>query len=178
MIHDKVGNKAPYKVTLTKQPMIVPSNYLVEAIIPDATPGMINKYAMSDEQALLAKIRHNRLLDFFTGLICYSLQTHLRTTIPKLGQVETDELYIGIDKRGAHYALTVRAAGKNKKIGAAQIEQDIAVCASKFPKLIAHNLAAQLIADNRIALFELVQTKEGIRVSAEKHYKLVPSEDL
>lgn len=160
------------------QPRIVASKFLVEAIVPDATPGIISRYAMSDEQALLAKIRYNRLIDIFTGLTCYSLQNHLRTTVPELGQVETDELYIGIDKRGAHYVLTVQAKGASEKIGIVQIEQDFAVCASKFPGLIARPIAAQFMADDLIALFEFEQNKEDIRVSSEKHYKLVPHKEL
>jgi len=39
-------------------------------------------YALGDEQALLAKLRYNRLLDIFTGVVCYSLQNHLRTNVP------------------------------------------------------------------------------------------------
>src|SRR5439155_6389295 len=98
---------ARYKFVLTKQPHFLPSKLLVQTKIPDATPGVISKYAMTDEQALLAKVRYNRLIDIFTGITCYSLQNHLRTTIDEMGQVETDELYIGIDKRGAHYILPV-----------------------------------------------------------------------
>ena len=162
----------------TKTLSITASEFWGENIVPDVTPGMISRYALSDEQALLAKIRHNRLLDFFTGFICYSLQTHLKTTIPGIGQVETDELYIGIDRRGGHYVLTVQATGKNKKIRAAQIKQDMAVAAIRFPKLIAHHFVARFMEKNLIALFELEQTREGIRISSEKHYKLVPSENL
>ena len=55
---------------------------------------------MSDEQALLAKIRYNRLLDVFLGISAYSLQNHLRTTVLHIGQIEIDELYIGLDKHG------------------------------------------------------------------------------
>ncbi len=33
--------------------------------ILDATPGIIELYAFSDEQALLAKLRYNRLVDIF-----------------------------------------------------------------------------------------------------------------
>ncbi len=36
----------------------------------------------------------------FTGITCYSLQNHLRTSVPDIGQVETDELYVGVDKKG------------------------------------------------------------------------------
>jgi hypothetical protein len=172
------AGRARYKFVLATETAILPSKALVETKIPDATPGVISQYAMSDEQALLAKIRYNRFIDIFTSLTCYSLQNHLRTTVPGIGQVETDEVYIGLDKRGAHYVLTVQAKGKADKIGIVQIEQDLAMCAAKFPALVFRPIAAQLIDDDVIALFEFEETKEGIRVSAEKHYKLVPPEDL
>ena len=126
----------------------------------------------------MAKIRYNRLVDIFTGLTCYSLQNHLRTTVRNVGQVETDEIYIGIDKRGAHYILPVQAKGRTDKIGIVQIEQDFAVCATKFPKLICRPIAAQFMDDELIALFEFEETDEGLRVSSEKHYRLVRPEDL
>ena len=92
-------------------------------------------YALSDEQALLAKLRYNRLLDTFTGLTCYSLQNHLRTKVPNVGQVEVDEIYVGLDRKGAHYVLPIQAKGGNDQINIVQIEQDLAMCAAKFPAL-------------------------------------------
>lgn len=170
--------RAEYRFVLTARATIVPSRILVETKIPDATPGVIDEYALSDEQALLARLRYNRLVDIFTSLTCYSLQNHLRTTVPRMGQVETDEIYIGIDARGAHYVLPVEAKGRTGRIGAVQIEQNMAVCATKFPDLICRPIAAQSIDNDMIALFELVQTQEGIAVSSEKHYRLVHPEDL
>lgn len=102
---------------LTKFVNIIPAEGLVITKIPEATPGVIAKYALDDEQALLAKLRYNRLIDIFTGITCYSLQNHLRTTVSNLGQVETDEVYIGIDSRGAHYVLPVQAKGGRDKLG-------------------------------------------------------------
>jgi hypothetical protein len=66
---------------------VTPNEMLAETKVPDSTPGIIMKYALNDEQALLAKLRYNRLIDIFTGVACYSLQNHLRTTVPGLGQV-------------------------------------------------------------------------------------------
>jgi hypothetical protein len=170
--------RARYKLVLATISAIIPSDVLADTKIPDATPGVISKYALSDEQALLAKIRYNRLIDIFTGLTCYSLQNHLRTTAPGIGQVEMDEIYIGIDKRGAHYILPVQAKGGRERIGIVQIEQDLAVCAAKFPELICRPIAAQFVSNGLIALFECEQTQEGIRVTTEKHYRLVRPEDL
>jgi hypothetical protein len=172
------AGRSRYKFELSTQTAIVPSPMLAEAKVLDATPGVINKYALNDEQALLAKLRYNRLVDIFTGLTCYSLQNHLRTTVANIGQVETDEIYIGIDRRGAHYVLPVQAKGKNEKMGIVQIEQDLAICAAKFPNLICKPIAAQFMNTGAIALFELEQARNGIVVSAERHYRLVSADEL
>jgi hypothetical protein len=95
-----------------------------------------------------------------------------------MGQVETDEIYIGIDKRGAHYVIPVQAKGGTDKIGIVQIEQDLAVCETKFPGLICRSIAAQFMEEDLIALFECERTEDGIRVSTEKHYRLVDPDNL
>jgi hypothetical protein len=170
--------RSSYAFVATSLTTIVPSEILAETKIPDATPGVIAKYALSDEQALLAKLRYNRLIDIFTGVTCYSLQSHLRTTVPRMGQVETDEIYIGLDRRGAHYVFPVQAKGGKDKLGIVQIEQDFAICAAKFPSLICRPIAAQFMADNVIALFEFEKSGNSIALSIEKHYRLVPPEEM
>lgn len=170
--------QARYKFALASQPHVIPSAMLAETKIPDATPGVISRYALSDEQALLARLRYNRLIDIFTGITCYSLQSHLRTTVGGMGQVETDELYVGIDRRGAQYVIPVQAKGGSDRLGVIQVEQDFAMCAAKFPDLICRPIAAQFMDDCLIALFEFELCEDGIRVVAEKHYRLVSPESL
>lgn len=170
--------RARYNIVLNKETSFRPTEHLAETKILDATPGIIKNYAMSDEQALLAIVRYSRLIDIFTGLTCYSLQNHLRTTVPSMGQVETDEIYIGLDKRGAHYLLPVQAKGGNDKLGVIQIEQDFAVGASKFPNLICKPIAAQFMPNGAIALFEFELTQNGIAIVSEKHYRLVTPNDV
>jgi hypothetical protein len=172
------AGRGHYRFALVAKARVTPSGMLAETKILDSTPGVIARYALSDEQALLAKLRYNRLVDIFTGLTCYSLQNHLRTTVPGMGQVETDEIYIGVDSRGAQYVLPVQAKGQGEQIGIVQIEQDLAVCAAKFPQLICRPVASQLTDSQLIALFELEQTKQGVRIVAERHYRLVRPEDL
>lgn len=172
------AGRGKYKLVAVKQANIAPSSVLAETKIPDATPGVIAKYSMNDEQSLLAKLRYNRLIDIFTGLTCYSLQNHLRTTLGDGSQVETDEIYIGLDKRGAHYVLPVQAKGGKDKIGVVQIEQDFEMCALKFPHLICRPIAAQFADKSLIALFEFEQPKSGIKVTSEKHYRLVKPDEL
>lgn len=168
--------------------VVEPRRGLARVKVPDATPGMIAKYAMSDEQALLAKVRYNRLIDIFTGLACYSLQSHLRTSITVLNplsgrrekaQVETDELYVGVDRHGAHYAIPVQAKGGTDILSVVQIWQDVNVVAEKLPGLVPRPVAAQFMPDEAIALFEFDRASEyGIGIVKESHYELVSPSDL
>ena len=147
--------------------------------VPDATPGIVSRYALSDEQALLAKLRYNRLVDIFTGVTCYSIQNHLRTTVRGIGQIETDEIYVGLDKRGAHYVMPVQAKGRSDQIGIVQIQQDLALCQEKFPELIARPIAAQFMDSDIIALFEFGWDADGAVIKlAESHYRLVAEREL
>lgn len=172
------AGRGVYKFALVPEYDVTPNPAYSATKIPDSTPGLISKYALSDEQALLAKLRYNRLIDIFTGITCYSLQNHLRTSIAGLGQVETDEVYIGVDKRGVHHVFPVQAKGGKDRLGIVQIEQDFALCASKFPELSCHPIAAQFMADDVIALFEFENDDDGIKVSAEKHYQLVAPNEI
>jgi hypothetical protein len=109
---------------------------------------------------------------------CYSLESHLRTTAPGVGQVEADETYVGIDKRGVHYVLPVQAKGATERIGVVQIEQDLAVCAVRFPGLVCRPVSAHFMVGDLIALLELEPTEQGVRVSSERHYRLVSPDAL
>ena len=170
--------RAKYRFVLVRSKPIVPNENMSTTKVPDATPGIVAKYALSDEQALLARVRYNRLIDIFTGVTCYSLQNHLRTTAPNMGQVETDEIYIGVDKKGAHYVFPVQAKGGNDKLSIVQIEQDLAVCTHKFPSLICRAIGAQFMAEGVIALFEFEEGEDGVTIGDEKHYRLVPPEEV
>ncbi|MCI0379572.1 MAG: hypothetical protein L0215_18340 [Gemmataceae bacterium] len=172
------AGRGRYCFALSKQPIIKPNEALVETKIPNATPGIIEMYALSDEQALLAKLRYNRLIDVFSGITCYSLQNHLRTQVAELGQVETDEIYVGLDHKGAHYVFPVQVKGGNDQLNVVQIEQDVAMCRKKFPSLVCRPIGGQFIASDLIALFEFVSTEQGIAVAQEKHYRLVPPDQL
>ncbi|AEP13450.1 DNA methyltransferase [Chloracidobacterium thermophilum] len=163
---------------------IVPNPNLTETKIPDATPGLVSRYALDDEQALLARVRYNRLIDMFTGAVCYSLQNHLRTTVPGIGQIETDELYVGVDRHGVHYVFPVQAKGSHPKgrqeqASLVQVEQDAAMCARKFPGLLCRPIVAQFIQPDLVALLMFGRTDSGEWVlMAEKHYRLTPADQV
>ncbi len=168
------AGRSKYYFALVSDQPLAPNPNLASTKIPDSTPGIIAKYAFSDEQSVLARVRYNRLIDIFLGITCYSLQNHLRTTVRAMGQVETDEIYVGVDKSGSHYVVPVQAKGGNDNLNRVQIEQDIALCTDKLPSLICRPVGSQFMQDDVIALFEFEQEGDDIKVVSEKHYQLVP----
>lgn len=148
--------------------------------IPDSSPEIISRYALTDEQALLAKVRYNRLVDVFLGITAYSLQNHLRTKIPNYGQIEIDELYVGLDSRGAQYIVPVQAKGGTDVLGAIQSIQDITFCQTeaRYRDCIPRAVSAQFLADDTIALFETTFDGNEVSIVGERHYQLTESEAI
>jgi hypothetical protein len=157
---------------------IKPREDIAAIKIPDSTPEIIAAYALGDEQALLARVRYNRLIDIFLGLTTYSLQNHLRTHVKGMGQIEIDEIYVGLNRNGAQYVIPVQAKGGSDKLSPVQTMQDIACCQAKFPDLICRPVSAQFMEDDVIALFELTVEAGRALIVEERHYRLVPSDQI
>jgi len=172
------AGKSQYRFKLVPATRIKPREELVRIAIPDATPEVIRAYALDDEQALLAIVRYNRLIDTFLGLTTYSLQNHLRTTVKGIGQIEIDELYIGLDKQGCHYVIPVQAKGGKDQIGVVQTTQDIRFVEQKFAGIRCRAVAAQFMDEHVVALFELTLQGDEVKVVEERHYQLVPADQL
>lgn len=171
---------ARYRFRLNKLTHLRPTTGLLVRKIPDATPEIISRYSLTDEQALLAKVRYNRLIDIFLGISAYSLQNHLRTKIPNYGQIEIDELYVGLDSRGAQYIVPVQAKGGTDVLGAIQTIQDITFCKteSRYRDCIARAVSAQFLTDDTIALFETTFDGDEVSIVRERHYKLTAFENI
>lgn len=170
--------RATYSFKLVPINRIVPSDSQITIKIPDATPEIIAAYALSDEQALLAKVRYNRLIDIFLGISAYSLQNHLRTTVKGVGQIEIDELYVGIDRQGRQYIMPVQAKGGSDQLSVVQTKQDLRYCEAKYPDLICRSISAQFMADDTIAMFELALSEDQVKSVEERHYRLVPADEI
>ena len=164
--------RGKYLFRMVRVNRILPRSDLAAIRIPDATPSIVSACALSDEQALLAKIRYNRIVDIFLGITSYSLQNHLRTTVLGVGQIEIDELYVGIDSDGNEYVMPVQAKSRRDQLSSVQTKQDIRYCAEKIPNHTCRPVSAQFLDDDTVAMFELELDGEEIRVLSEKHYHL------
>jgi hypothetical protein len=172
------AGRARYKFRLAHVSDFSPNPMQTRIKIPDATPELISSYALDDEQALLAKVRYNRLIDTFLGLTTYSLQNHLRSTVKGVGQMEIDELYVGVDRRGCHYLIPVQAKGGSDKNSSVQILQDFRWCGERWPAVRCRPIAAYFIDSDTIALFELAVEGDEVTVLEQRHYQLVPGDAI
>lgn len=121
-------------------------------------------------------MRYNRLVDLFTGLACYSIQNHLRTTVENVGQIEIDEIYLGVSKKGAHYVIPCQAKSPGDRFGIVQVMQDIEFCRQRYPNALCKPMALQFLSENDVAILELAVEDNGkiftLSVVDERHYQL------
>jgi hypothetical protein len=168
---------ARYSFIKSRQSNISPNTALLPILIPNNTPEILAIHSLSDEQSLLSKVRYNRILDMFLGIVTYSMQNHLRTKVDGIGQIEIDELYIGVSKTGQHFIIPVQAKVGNDKIGAVQLYQDSTYCRVRFPDLICVPIAVHYIeTENKVCIFRLALDRYSVAIVEEKHYKLVQSD--
>ncbi len=172
-----------YAFRLASPGKIEPNPHYFPIEIPDATPEIVRHYAPgTDEQALLTRARYNRRIDLFTGLTCYSVQNHLRTTVTDIGQVEVDEIYVGVNKRGTHFALPCQAKSPGDRVGIVQVMQDIALCHQRYPMAVCRPIALQFAGEDSVALLELTVREEDnvlmLNTVDEKHYQLIPRSEI
>ncbi len=168
---------ANYEFRLAAPGKISPSANRERIPVLDATPEIVRQYAPgTDEQALLARARYNRLIDLFLGLTCYSIQNHLRTTVVDVGQIEVDEIYLGVNKRGAHFVIPCQAKSPGDRFGIVQVMQDMLLCRQKYPTAICRPIALQFQDENDVAILELSTSNDDdilrLNVVDEKHYRL------
>lgn len=169
-----------YKFQLRKQIDLIPRQGAEVRKIPDATPEIVGQYALGDEQGLLARVRYNRLIDIFLGLTAYSLQNHLRTSVQDYGQIEIDELYVGVDAAARQYVIPVQAKRANDSLGDIQTIQDAEFCRTheRYKRCLVRQVSAQFLPDGTIALFELKWDGRDVSVVQERHYRLVGASQI
>lgn len=159
-------------VKLARSPYVdIPTDVEITHIL-DATPQIVLKYQGTDEQGLLARIRYNRLIDTFTALTTYHIQGHFRTTVSDIGQVEIDDLYIGIDTDGHGFVLPVEAKSESPKdqLGVVQITQMVKFAKQYFPDLIVRPIGVKMMSDGSYMFLEF-NASDDSNLVATKRYK-------
>ena len=141
--------------------------------VPDRTPDEVLEHRSDDEQAILANIAYNRLLDLFLSCRLERKQSHWRTKVAGLGQIEIDDVYVGVSADGEPVVVTVQAKRDNDKIAAVQIRQDILACEAKQDGRKCRPVAVHFDSiTKRLACMEFAQLNGDINLVQERHYLL------
>jgi hypothetical protein len=147
--------------------------------IPYAVPEIVAANLAEDEQGLLTIVRYNRILDVFTGLACFHLQSHVRTQVKGHGQVEIDDLYVGIDKDGRGFVLPVEAKDAGESLGVDKAVALTLFAQAKYPELICRPIAIIREGPEQFACveFEPATSLAKVAVLEMRRYRLVRETD-
>lgn len=153
---------------------ILPNKLLEPTVVRDCTPKPVAECLAADEQGMLTRMRHNEILDMFLGIKTTHLQSHLRTSIPGVGQIEIDDMYVGVDSKAQRVIIPVQAKSQHDLVSAVQSVQDIRYCSQAHPAHVCRAVAAKALDPRTVALFELELRNPGhIVVLDEQHFRFV-----
>lgn len=129
-----------------------------------------------DEQGLLTMVGYCRLLDHFTGLTVYRLRSHVRKSVPNLGQAELDEIDVGVALRDDEVPIVfpIEAKAADEVINRVQIATAVAYCEEYFKGHEIRPIVVKLTYDGILHFLEFRPTTSlaGLRVTHSLGYRL------
>lgn len=161
----------------------VPVNELTPAI--DQTPMPVRRLlpetmAEMDEQALLSVVGYCSLLDHFTGMKIYRLRSHVRKSVPGVGQAELDAIDVGISagEDESPVVFPIEAKAVSDELNRVQIYNMIQYAAHYFPGLKVRPLAMKVDYQSAVHLMEFnVASRPGeLRIVRSASYSIGTSE--
>lgn len=161
----------------------VPVGELVTAI--DQTPMPVRRLlpetmAEMDEQALLSVVGYCQLLDHFTGMKIYRLRSHVRKSVPGIGQAELDAIDVGIASGDDDVPVVfpIEAKAVSDELNRVQIFNMIQYAAHYFPGLKVRPLAIKVDYQSAVHVLEFnVAARPGdLRIIRFTSYKINTSE--
>jgi hypothetical protein len=161
----------------------VPVNELTPAI--DQTPMPVRRLlpvtmAEMDEQALLSVVAYCCLLDHFTGMKIYRLRSHVRKSVPGIGQAELDAIDVGIAAAEDEVPVVfpIEAKSVSDELNRVQIYNMIRYAAHYFPGLNVRPLALKVDYQSAVHLMEFnVASRPGeLRIVRSASYAINTSE--
>jgi hypothetical protein len=151
----RTGADATYLFTKREQLIPVPDS-VDETRTADleGLPRPVRPYISRDEQGVLTQVRYAGLLDEFTELTCYHLQSHLRMRVNRR-EAELDDLYLGVDSDDTHHAIAIEAKGARETLNRNQLIRNTrGIEADETYPDSVRTLAVKLHDDGAFYLFE------------------------
>jgi hypothetical protein len=129
-----------------------------------------------DEQGLLTLVSYCKLLDHFTGLTVYRLRSHVRKSVPGIGQAELDEINVGVALRDDDMPVVfpIEAKAADEVINRVQIATAVAYCETYFAGHEVRPIVIKLTYDGVLHFLEFRATTSlpGLRIVSSHGYRL------
>lgn len=129
-----------------------------------------------DEQGLLTMVSYCKLLDHFTGLTVYRLRSHVRKSVPNVGQAELDEIDVGVALRDDEVPVVfpIEAKAADEVINRVQISTAVSYCETYFVGHEIRPIVVKLTYDGVLHFLEFRATTSlaGLRVTNSHGYRL------
>jgi hypothetical protein len=129
-----------------------------------------------DEQGLLTIVSYCKLLDHFTGLTVYRLRSHVRKSVPGVGQAELDEIDVGVALRDddTPVVFPIEAKAADEVINRVQIASAVAYCETYFVGHEIRPIVVKLTYDGVLHFLEFRATISlpGLRILSSHGYRL------
>lgn len=129
-----------------------------------------------DEQGLLTMVSYCKLLDHFTGLTVYRLRSHVRKSVPNVGQAEMDEIDVGVALRDDDVPVVfpIEAKAADEVVNRVQIATAVSYCQTYFPGHQIRPIVVKLTYDGVMHFLEFRATTAlaGLRAVNSCGYRL------
>ena len=160
-----------------------PVNELIPTI--DQTPMPVRRLlpetmAEMDEQALLSVVSYCSLLDHFTGMKIYRLRSHVRKSVPNVGQAELDAIDVGIaaGEDDVPVIFPIEAKAVSDELNRVQIFNMIQYAAHYYPGLKVRPLALKVDYQSAVHFmeFNIAARPSELRIIQSASYAINTSE--
>lgn len=114
------------------------------------------RLADMDEQAVLTVASYCKLFDHFTGLQVYRLRSHVRKSVPGIGQAELDAIDVGVALRDDEVPIVfpIEAKAAADALNRVQIFNMVAYSRHYFPDMTVRPLAIKVDFDSVLHIME------------------------
>jgi hypothetical protein len=138
------------------------------------------KLAEMDEQAVLTIASYCKLFDHFTGLQVYRLRSHVRKSVPGVGQAELDAIDVGVALREDEMPIVfpVEAKAAPDALNRVQIFNMVQYSRHYFPGMTVRPLAIKVDHDSILHIMEFGNAAKAadLKIIRSASYLLTLSE--
>jgi hypothetical protein len=152
--------------------------------IEDKTPVPVRRLlnedlSRIDEQGLLTIVNYCDLLSLFTGLKIYRLKSHARKSVSKIGQVEVDEIDVGVTYSSLNLPIIfpIEAKAAPDPLNWAQIANQVNFANQQFSGFIVRPIGIKVDWNSIIYIIEFTPEIEAknLRIVNSVRYRLTLS---